>query len=117
VFLPCLPAMKTLTLRAMKLNKLMAERGYETIELHPTSPRKASNIPLKNWRKIQTTLKTISLEGDLKLRAQKSHEIHAVTAALTAHLYIKSQAEAIGDGEEGYIIIPGKQDWRTFKYE
>jgi len=115
VFPPCLPAMKTLTLRAMKLNKLMTKKGYKTIEVHPTSTRKALNMPLKDWRKIQTTLETIGLEGDLKLRALKSHEIDAVTAALTAYLYMKNQAEAIGDGEEGHIIIPKKQDWRTLQ--
>lgn len=115
VFPPCLPAMKTLTLRAMKLNKLTTKKGYETIEVHPTSTRKALNMSLKDWRKIQTTLETIGLEGDLKLRALKSHEIDAVTAALTAYLYTKNQAEAIGDGEEGYIIIPKKQDWRTLQ--
>ncbi len=115
VFPPCLPAMKTLTLRAMKLIKLMAKKGCKTIEVHPTSTRKALNMPLKDWRKIQTTLETIGLEGDLKLRVLKSHEIDAVTAALTAYLYMKNQAEAIGDGEEGYIIIPKKQDWRTLQ--
>ena len=115
VFPPCLPAMKTLTLRAMKLIKLMAKKGYKTIEVHPTSTRKVLNMPLKDWRKIQTTLETIGLEGDLKLRALKSHEIDAVTAALTAYLYTQNQAEAIGDGEEGYIIIPKKQDWRTLQ--
>lgn len=115
VFPPCLSAMKTLTLRARKLIKLMAKKGYKTIEVHPTSTRKALNMSLKDWRKIQTTLETIGLEGDLKLRALKSHEIDAVTAALTAYLYTKNQAEAIGNGEEGYIIIPKKQDWRTLQ--
>jgi len=115
VFPPCLPAMKTLTLRAIELNKLIAKKRYKTIEVHPTSTRKALNMPLKDWRKIQTTLETIGLEGDLKLRALKCHEIDAVTAALTAYLHMKNQAEAIGDGEEGYIIIPKKQDWRTLQ--
>lgn len=114
-FPPCLPAMKTLTLRAMRLIRLMAKKGYKTIEVHPTSTRKALNMPPKDWRKIQTTLETIGLEGDLKLRALKSHEIDAVTAALTAYLYTKNQTEAIGDVEGGYIIIPKKQDWRTLQ--
>jgi len=93
----------------------MVKKGYRTIEVHPTSTRKALNMPLKDWRKIQTTLETIGLEGDLKLRALKCHEIDAVTAALTAYLHMKNQAKAIGDGEEGYIIIPKKQDWRTLQ--
>jgi len=100
VFPPCLPAMKTLTLRAMKLIKLMAKKGYKTIEVHSISTRKALNMPLKDWRKIQTTLETIGVEGDLKLRALKCHEIDAVTAALTAYLHMKNQAETVWDGEK-----------------
>lgn len=115
VFPPRLPAMKTLTLRAMKLNMLITKKGYKTIEVHPTSTRKALNMPSKDWEKIQTILETIGLKGDLKVRALKSHEIDAVTAAFTAYLHMKSQAEAIGDAEEGYIIIPKKQDWRTLQ--
>jgi len=115
VFPPTLPAMRTLTLRAMELNELIAEKGCKTIEVHPTSTRKALNMPLKYWRKIQTVLTCIGLEGDLKVRTLTSHEIDAVTAALTAHLYMQNQTVALGDEEEGYIVIPKKQDWRTLK--
>jgi predicted nuclease with RNAse H fold len=115
VFPPTLPAMRTLTMRAMKLNKLIAKKGFKTIEVHPTSTRKALNMPLKDWGKIQTDLTQIGLEGDLKARTLTSHEIDAVMAALTAHLYIRNQTEALGDKEEGYIIIPKKQDWRTLQ--
>jgi len=115
VFPPALPAMKKLTTRAIKLNKLIAESGYKTIEVHPTSTRKALNMPPKDWEEIQTILKRIGLEGDLKVRTLTSHELDAVTAALTAHLYMQNQTEAIGDEEEGYIIVPKKQDWRTLQ--
>ena len=115
VFPPLLPAMKTLTVRAIKLNKLIAKKGYKTIEVHPTSTRKALNMPSKDWEKIQTILETIGLEGDLKVRALKSHEIDAVTAALTAYLYMQNQTETIGDEEEGCIIVPKKQNWRKIK--
>ena len=115
VFPPKLPAMRKLTVRAMELNKLIAEEGYKTIEVHPTSTRKALNIPSKDWRKIQTILKSIGLEGDLKVRTLTPHELDAITAALTAYLHIQDQTEALGDREEGYIIIPKKQDWRTLQ--
>jgi len=115
VFPPSLPAMKKLTMRAIKLNKLIAEKGYKTIEVHPSSTCKALNIPAKDWRKIQTLLTQIGLEGDLKVRKLTAHEIDAVTAALTAHFYMKSQTEALGDEEEGYIMIPKKQEWRTLQ--
>ncbi len=115
VFPPSLPAMRKLTVRATKLNRLIAEKGYKIIEVHPTSTRKALNMPSKDWRKIQTLLTHIGLEGELTTRALTPHEIDAITAALTAYLYMQKQTEAIGDEEEGYIIIPKKQDWRTLQ--
>jgi predicted nuclease with RNAse H fold len=115
VFPPGLPAMKKLTLRAIKINTLILEKGYKTIEVHPTSTRKALSIPLKDWGKIQTILESIGIGGEIQTRPLASHEIDAATAALTAYLHIKNQTEAIGDEEEGFIIIPKKMDWRTLK--
>jgi predicted nuclease with RNAse H fold len=115
VFPPMLPAMRTLTKRAMKLNKLIAKKGFKTIEVHPTSTCKALSIPPKDWGKIQAALTQIGLEGDLKARTLTPHEIDAVIAALTAYLYMRNQTKALGDEEEGYIIIPRKQDWRTLQ--
>ena len=69
----------------------------------------------KDWGKIQTILAHIGLEGDVRVRTLASHEIDAVTAALTAYLHLKNQTEALGDEEEGCMIIPEKRDWRTIK--
>jgi len=115
VFPPGIKAMRKLTARAIKLNKLIAEQGYKIIEVHPTSTRKALNMPAKDWKEIQKILKSISLEGEFKVRTLTPHEIDAITAALTAHLHMQKQTEALGDKEEGYIIIPKKQDWRTLQ--
>lgn len=115
VFPPRLPGMQKLTLRAAKLNKSIAKAGYKTIEVHPTSTRKALSISTKDWEKIQTTFLHIGLEGDVRVRTLISHEIDAVTAALTAYLHLKSQTEDLGDEEEGFITIPEKREWRTIK--
>lgn len=115
VFPPRLPGMQKLTLRAMKLNKIIAKAGYKTIEVHPTSTRKALSMPTKDWGKIQAALLHIGLEGDIRVRTLALHEIDAVTAALTAYLHLKNHTEALGDKEEGCIIIPQKRDWRTIK--
>lgn len=115
VFPPSLSAMEKLTLRTIKINTLILEKGYKTIEVHPTSTRKALSMPLKDWEKIQTILKSIGIKGEIQTRPLASHEIDAVTAALTAYLHVKNQTEAIGDEEEGFIIIPKKMDWRTLK--
>lgn len=111
VFPPTLPAMKKLTLRAMKLNKIMEEEGFKTIEVHPISACKALGMPVKNWKEVQTALTQIGLKGDLTKRTLTSHEIDAVMAALTAYLYTKSKTKAVGNKREGYIIVPKRQDW------
>ena len=115
VFPPGLPAMRKLTERATQLNKLITEKGYRTIEVHPTSTRRALNMPLKDWVKIQTILAHMGVGGTPKMHTLTPHELDAVTAALTAYLYIQSKTETIGDEEEGYIIIPKKQEWRTLQ--
>lgn len=115
VFPPGLPAMKELTLRAVKLSKLIKERGCEIIEVHPTSTRKALGMPLKDWIEIQSILSRIGLRGTLSARALTPHELDAITAALTAYLYVRNEAEALGDDVEGYIIVPKTRDWRTLQ--
>jgi predicted nuclease with RNAse H fold len=117
VFPPGLPAMKTLTLRAVKLNKLIAEKGLNTIEIHPTSTRKALNMPTKDWETIQAILKSMGLGGTLEERRLTPHELDAVTAALTGYFHMQGLTEALGDEEEGYVIVPKKLDWRGIKYE
>ena len=109
---PNLPAMKKLALRAIKLNKLIAEKNYKTIEVHPTSTRKALQMPPKDWRAIQETLITRGLKGEIETRPLATHEIDAATAALTAKLYLKNQTEQISDGKD-CIIVPSKRDWRN----
>lgn len=115
IFPPKLPAMEKLTIRAIKLNTLIAEKGYKTIEVHPTSTRKALNMPTKDWTRIQLILNSMGLGKDLKTRIQSSHEIDAVIAALTARLYLQDRTKSVGNETGGYIIVPNKQDWRTLR--
>ena len=110
---PNFPVMKKLTLRAISLNKLIEEKTYKAIEVHPTSTRKALEMPLKDWKAIQENLKTLGLKGEIETKPLATHEIDAVTAALTAVLHLQSQTESIGNDEEGYTIVPKKRNWKT----
>jgi predicted nuclease with RNAse H fold len=110
---PNFRTMKKLTSRAIRLNKIIEEKTYKTIEVHPTSTRKALQIPPKEWKTIQEILKTLGLKGDIETRPLATHEIDAVTAALTAVLHLQGQTELIGDDKEGYIILPKKRNWKT----
>lgn len=115
VFPPRLPSMKKLTQRAVRLNRILSESGFKTIEVHPTSTCKALSIPIKDKEKVQTVLTQIGLKGDFKVRPLTLHEIDAILAALTAYLHVINQTDALGDNKEGYIIVPKRQDWRAFK--
>lgn len=115
VFPPGLPAMKTLTLRAAKLNKLITKKGLKTIEVHPTSTRKALNMPAKDWKIVQEIFKAMGLKGSIETQTLTSHEIDAITAALTAYLHMRGLTEAVGDSKEGYVTIPKKMNWQEIK--
>ena len=115
VFPPRFPAMEKLTLRAIRIVRELTRRRFKVIEVHPTSTRKALKMPTKDWKKIQTIFIRIGLEGDLKTRVLTPHEIDAITAALTGHLYIQGKTELIGDKKEGYIVVPSESDWRKLQ--
>jgi hypothetical protein len=115
VFPPRFRAMKTLTLRAIRITKKLKEREINLIEVHPASTRKALGMPTKNWRRIQEILQQIGYRGDIEKRTLTPHEIDAVTAAVTAQLYLKGETKRVGEAKEGYIVIPLKKDWKRLK--
>jgi predicted nuclease with RNAse H fold len=110
-----LPTMTELTVRATRLNTLILEKGYKTIETHPKSARKALKMPTKPDNKVQEILRRTGLRGDLEKHALTPHEIDAIVAALVAHLHIRGETESVGNNEEDRIIVPRPQDWRTLK--
>jgi len=116
VFPPRFPAMEKLTLRAIKIAQQIKREKLHIIEVHPTSTRKALKIPTKDWEKIQNIFLHMSLKGDLETHVLTSHEIDAVTAALTGHLYLQGKIDLIGDEEEGYTVVPTERDWRRLRF-
>jgi len=116
---PVLPprfrAMKSLTLRAIRITKKLKEGNLKVIEVHPASTRKALGMPTKNWRHTQEILQQIGYKGDIEKRPLTPHEIDAVTAALTAHLYLEGKTQQVGEPKEGYIVIPLKNNWKRLK--
>lgn len=115
VFPPRFPAMEKLTLRAIKIKQKLVSKGFTVIEVHPASTRKALKMPTKRWSEIQAIFVRMGLEGDPKTRALTPHEIDAITAALTGHLYTQGKIELVGDSKEGYIVVPVKEDWRRLR--
>lgn len=117
VFPPLMRSMRPLTKRAISLTQTLRVKRVSVIEVHPASTRKALDMPTKDWRKIQTVLKQIGLEGDIETRRLTPHEIDAITAALTAYLHLHGKTRKVGNEREGYIVIPKRGDWRQLRIE
>jgi len=115
VFPPRFRTMEKLTVRAIKLTQRVRSEGLSVIEVHPASTRKALRMPTKEWRQIQEIFVGMGFVGDIKARILTSHEIDAVTAALTGYLHLKQKTELLGDRIEGYIVVPIESDWRLLK--
>lgn len=115
VFPPRFRTMERLTVRAIKLTQRVRSEGFDVIEVHPASTRKALKMPTKEWSKIQEIFVSMGFEEDIKTRVLTSHEIDAITAALTGYLHLKQKTELVGDRIEGYIVVPTESDWRLLK--
>jgi len=107
-------AMEKLTLRAIRMAKELTKRQLSHLgspNIHPQSVKNTN----KRLGKIQTKFLRIGLEGDWEIRVLTPHEIDAVTATLTEHLYIQGETELIGVRKEGYIIVPSESYWRNLQ--
>lgn len=60
-------------------------------------------------------LQCMRLKEEITRRFLTNREIDAATATLTVYLHSTHQTGAIGDKEEGYVIIPNGMDWRTIR--
>lgn len=98
---PLLGGMEALTHRGIKLARVLQDKKFEVIEVHPltsgkilfeTSSRKEwiSELSRENW------------EVDLEMN---EHEIDSAIAAFTGYLHLKGKTKRVG-GEEGSIVIP-----------
>jgi len=112
---PLFPAMKKLAQRAITMTQQIQKLGFPVIEIHPSSTRKALQMPAKDWATIQAILVQMGLKGDLRKRALTPHELDAATAALTAHLHLKGKTQLVGDTKEGYIVVPQKSSWMRLR--
>lgn len=112
---PRFPAMQKLTLRAIEISQKIIKNGFNIIEVHPTSTRKALKMPIKDWNQVQRVFLNMGLEGDVKKRNLSPHELDAATAALTAYLHLNRKTQLIGNTKEGCIVIPLRSDWRNIQ--
>ena len=106
---PCLiESMKKLTMRGIKLTKLFEEQGYEVIESYPGAAQDILGIPRKrvNLKKLETDLMNMDIKVSSEGETITHDELDALTCALVGYFYLALDYEAIGNIDEGYLIIP-----------
>ena len=108
VYPTLIKSMQELTMRGLHLAGILREQGHEVIESYPGAIQDILGIPRK---KTDIAQLRVGLNGTgIRISAgegQVTHdELDALTAALGGYFYRAGWYEAIGDAEEGYLILP-----------
>lgn len=98
-------SMQSLTARGILLAKLLCERGVPVIESYPGAAQDILNIARKG--KDLALLRTGLGQFGFAVNGEPSHdELDAITSALVGYYYLAGEHEAIGAGDEGFMIVP-----------
>ena len=106
---PCLiKSMQKLTLRGMKLSNIFENYNLSVIESYPGAAQDILRFPRKriNLKELEIDLLNMGIKPLSDKDIITHDEIDALTSALVGYFYLAGMYEAIGDIEEGYLIIP-----------
>jgi len=106
---PCLlPSMRGLTRRGIRLAQAFTELGYEVIESYPGAAQDIIGIIRKkvDVEELKRGLIDFGISGDFNNGKINHDKLDAVTSALVAYFYLTDNYEALGNDEEGYLIVP-----------
>lgn len=98
--------MRKLTARGISLMEELRRQGFRVIEVYPGGAQDILGIPRKQrgLSQLRLALERLGVKG---LREGMSdHELDAVTSALVAKMYLEGNYTALGDPQEGLMIMP-----------
>ena len=97
--------MRKLTKRGMELKRKFEGMGFKVIEVYPGAAQDLLNIPRKrDLIGLRKGLERLGIKG---IREDCcADELDAITAAYVGLLYLKGKYIAIGEKDEGVIILP-----------
>ncbi|MBE9463803.1 DUF429 domain-containing protein [Dyadobacter subterraneus] len=105
---PLIPSMQKLTQRGIKLADALRTKGFTVIESFPGGAQDILGIPRKSkgLEQLKNGLSLLGISGEY-IQAKVSHdEIDAITCALVGLFFLRGQFEALGNEQEGYLIVP-----------
>ena len=108
VYPTLIKSMQKLTLRGIHLAGILREQGYEVIESYPGAIQDILEIPRKKADPARLRAGLYGLGLRIRTRGDPVtlDELDALTAALGGYFYLAGWYEAIGNAEEGYLILP-----------
>lgn len=98
--------MRKLTERGIRLRKMLEKKGFNVIEVYPGGAQDVLKIKRKQngLEKLKSGLENVGIKN---LRdGMTGDELDAVTCALVGKFYVEDNFSALGDPEEGLIIMP-----------
>jgi uncharacterized protein YprB with RNaseH-like and TPR domain/predicted nuclease with RNAse H fold len=106
---PCLiQSMQALTRRGIEIAAALRADGIEVIESYPGAAQDIMRIPRKRASlvQLQAGLERFGVRG-LRPAGELTHdELDAATSAIVGSFYLADLHEALGNEQEGYLIIP-----------
>lgn len=106
---PCLiRSMKKLTERGIFLKKTFENLGLRVIESYPGAAQDILHIPRKSLDLSELKDDLCLMGIKMKYKTLTHDQIDALTSALVGYFYLANEYEAVGDEEEGCIIVPKK---------
>jgi len=104
--------MRKLTKRGIILKKIFEEKNLKVIESFPGSIQDMLGMPRKQegLEKLRKALIEYGFDGDVKKKEITHDELDAITSALVGKMYLENNYLAIGDPEEGLMILPSRKE-------
>lgn len=108
VFWCLIQSMQGLTERGMKLARLLGDLGFDVIESYPGAAQDILGITRKkvSTEELKQGLIEFGLAGAFADSKISHDELDAITSALVGYFYLSGSYEALGNEDEGYLIIP-----------
>ena len=105
-----------LTKRGIRIKELLEKAGLNVIEVYPGGAQDVLGIPRKSrgLEELRRGLEELGIRG--LGPGMTGDELDAVTAAYVGMLYVRGDYTALGDPDEGLIIMPPiPSGWRSGK--
>jgi predicted nuclease with RNAse H fold len=98
--------MRLLTERGIHLRRALTRRGYLVVEVYPGAAQDIWHTGRKQdgLSKLCKALEKLGVKGLNK--KMNGDELDAVTAALVGQLFLRGEAEVLGNFKRGAIVIP-----------